>query len=70
MARTLQEQEALKEADLGGVTIIMNKDYKELVKANLNDEVYYTKLKTSPENVFNLNIKSFYRNSKAIDRKK
>ena len=66
---TMQEQEALKilrtnseiiikEADKGGATIIMNKeDYKELVETILNDEVYYTKLNTSPEKELNLKYK-------------
>ena len=38
----------------------MNKeDYKELVETILNDEVYYTKLNTSPEKELNLKYKKF-----------
>ena len=74
---TMQEQEALnilrtnseiiiKEADKGGATIIMNKeDYKELVETILNDEVYYTKLNTSPEKELNLKYKKFLQKFKS-----
>ena len=73
----MQEQEALKilrtnseiiikEADKGGATIIMNKeDYKELVETILNDEVYYTKLNTSPEKELNLKYKKFLQKFKS-----
>ena len=74
---TMQEQEALKilrtnseiiikEADKGGATIIMNKeDYKELVETILNDEVYYTKLNTSPEKELKLKYKKFFQKFKS-----
>ena len=73
----MQEQEVLKilrtnseiiikEADKGGATIIMNKeDYKELVETILNDEVYYTKLNTSPEKELNLKYKKFLQKFKS-----
>ena len=56
----------IKEADKGGATIIMNKeDYKELVETILNDEVYYTKLNTSPEKELNLKYKKFLQKFKS-----
>ena len=80
---TMQEQEALKilrtnseiiikEADKGGATIIMNnEDYKELVETILNDEVYYTKLNTSPEKELNFKYKKVFTEiQKSNDRKR
>ena len=42
----------IKQADKGGASIIMSKEnYKSMVERILNDEAYYTKLKTNPEKI-------------------
>ena len=56
----------IKEADKGGATIIMNKEYyKDLVETILNDETYYTKLSTSPEKDLLLKYKKFLQKFKS-----
>ena len=60
--KTLKEDDdiIIKEADKGGATIIMNKEYyKDLVETILKDETYYTKLITSPGKDLQLNYKKF-----------
>ena len=56
----------IKQADKGGASVIMNKEtYKSMVERILNDEVYYTKLKTNPEKDLQMKYKRFLKNYKS-----
>ena len=56
----------IKQADKGGASVIMSKEnYKSMVERILNDEVYYTKLKTNPEKDLQMKYKRFLKNYKS-----